>query len=91
MVVRGIKHMDITNYIYQAEKLGVFSSQELKNIIRMTPNNLEFMRETYPDQNSHFIRKNIEKYVEIMDDALLSREELLEILSNRLKRNHPIQ
>lgn len=52
-----------------------------KNIIRMTPNNLEFMRETYPDQNSHFIRKNIEKYVEIMDDALLSREELLEILT----------
>ena len=51
------------------------------NIIRMTANNLEFMRETYPDQNSHFIRKNIEKYVEIMDDALLSREELLEILT----------
>lgn len=51
------------------------------DIIRMTANNLEFMRETYPDQNSHFIRKNIEKYVEIMDDALLSREELLEILT----------
>lgn len=52
-----------------------------KNIIRMTPNNLEFMRENYPDQNSHFVRKNIEKYVEIMDDALFSREELLDILS----------
>ncbi|OLA45983.1 hypothetical protein [Ruminococcus bicirculans (ex Wegman et al. 2014)] len=51
------------------------------NIIRMTANNLEFMRETYPNQNSYFIRKNIEKYVEIMDDALLSREELLEILT----------
>ena len=51
------------------------------NIIKMTANNLEFMRETYPDQNSHFIRKNIEKYVEIMDDAMFSREELLEILT----------
>lgn len=51
------------------------------NIIRMTSNNLEFMRENYPDQNSHFIRKNIEKYVDIMDDTLFSQEELLEILT----------
>lgn len=50
-------------------------------IIRMTSNNLEFMRENYPGQDSHFIRKNIEKYAEIMDGALFSQEELLEILT----------
>lgn len=51
------------------------------NIIRMTADNLEFMRENYPNQNSYFIRKNIEKYVDIMDRSLFSQKELLEILS----------
>lgn len=51
------------------------------NIIRMTADNLEFMRENYPSYNFYFIRKNIEKYVDIMDDALFSQEELLEILT----------
>ena len=51
------------------------------NIIRMTADNLEFMRENYPSHNFYFIRKNIEKYVDIMDDALFSQEELLEILT----------
>lgn len=51
------------------------------NIIRMTADNLEFMRENYPNQNSYFIRKNIEKYVDIMDRSLFSQEELLEILA----------
>ena len=39
------------------------------------------MRENYPNQNSHFIRKNIEKYVELMDETLFSQEELTEILT----------
>lgn len=51
------------------------------NIIRMTSNNLKFMRENYPNQKFHFIHKNIEKYIEMMDDAMFSQEELLEILA----------
>ncbi len=51
------------------------------NIIRMTVNNLKFMRENYPSRNFYFICKNIEKYVDIMDYALFSQEELLEILT----------
>ena len=50
------------------------------DIIRMTVDNLKFMRENYLNQNFYFIRKNIEKYIDIMDDALFSQEELLEIL-----------
>lgn len=50
MVVRGIKHMDITNYIYQAEKLGVFSSRELKNIIESLDQSICFDYHAYePD------------------------------------------
>ncbi|MCI8755246.1 MAG: hypothetical protein HFG18_01515 [Oscillospiraceae bacterium] len=52
-----------------------------KNIIKMTSNNLEFMRANYSDQNSHFIRQDIEKYIDIMDRALFSQKELLEILT----------
>ena len=51
------------------------------NIIRMTSKNLEFLRENYPDQNYNFIFKNIEQYVDIMDDDLFSQDELLEILT----------
>ncbi len=51
------------------------------NIIRMTSSNLDFMRENYPNQNYYFIRKNIDIYVDIMDDDLFSQDELLEILT----------
>lgn len=51
------------------------------NIIRMTAHNLEFIRENYPDQNYNFIFKNIEQYVDIMNDDLFSQDELLEILT----------
>ena len=50
------------------------------DIIRMTADNLKFMRENYLNLKFYFIRKNIEKYIDIMDDALFSQEELLEIL-----------
>ena len=51
------------------------------NIIRMTAHNLEFIRENYPDQNYNFIFKNIEQYVDIMNDDLFSQDELLKILT----------
>ena len=51
------------------------------DIIRMTVDNLKFMRKKYLDWKAYFIRKNIEKYIDIMDDALFLGEELLEILT----------
>ena len=51
------------------------------NIIRMTSKNLEFLREKYPDRNYNFILKNIEQYVDIMNDDLFSQDELLEIFT----------
>lgn len=51
------------------------------DIIRMTADNLKFMRENYLNRKFYFIRKNIEKYIDIMDDTLFSREELIEILT----------
>lgn len=51
------------------------------NIIRMTVDNLKFMRENYVDQKVYFIHKNIEKYIDIMSETLFLKEELLEILT----------
>lgn len=51
------------------------------NIIRMTSDNLKYMRENYPNQTFYYIRKSIEKYIDIVDETLFSREELLEILT----------
>lgn len=50
------------------------------NIIHMTENNLKFVRLNYHEQLYHFIRANIEEYIEIMTCNLLEQEELLEIL-----------
>ena len=51
------------------------------NIIRMTEKNLRFIRANYSRQNFHYIRKNIEKYVVIMNADRLLKNELLEILT----------
>ena len=51
------------------------------NIIRMTADNLKYMRENYHNQTFYYIRKSIEKYIDIADETLFSREELLEILT----------
>lgn len=50
-------------------------------IIKMTVDNLKFMRENYLNLKDYFIRKNIEKDIAVMDDTLFSQEELLEILT----------
>lgn len=61
------------------------------NIIRMTADNLKYMRENYHNQTFYYIRKSIEKYIDIVDETLFSREELLEILtwdiSDKLKNS----
>lgn len=51
------------------------------NIIKMTVDNLIFFRKNYPNQKFCFIRKNIDKYIEIVSNDLFSQDELLEILT----------
>lgn len=51
------------------------------NIIRMTADNLKYIRENYHNQIFYYIRKSIEKYIDIVDEALFSREEMLEIIA----------
>ena len=51
------------------------------NIIRMTADNLKYIRENYHNHTFYYIRKSIEKYIDIVDETLFSREELLEILT----------
>lgn len=51
------------------------------DIIRMTVDNLKFMRENYIDQKFYYIHKNIDEYIDIMHETLFSKEELLEILT----------
>lgn len=73
-------------YYYDNFDLLNISSDKLiilinTNIIKMTENNLNFLRENYPDQKFHFIRRNLEEYVDIMSKDLFLQEELLEILT----------
>ena len=50
-------------------------------IIDMTTSNLKYIRDNYAKQKLNYISKNIEKYVEIMDEELFLQNELLEILA----------
>lgn len=73
-------------FVYDKFDIAEISDDKLTilidtDIIRMTVDNLKFMRENHLNWKAYFIRKNIEKYIDIMDDALFSREELLEILN----------
>lgn len=50
-------------------------------IIKMTAENVEFMKENYQSQFIYFIIKNIDKYVDnVMEDKPLSDEDLISIL-----------
>ena len=73
-------------FYYDSFDIADISKDKIKilintNIIRMTANNLKFLRENYPEQNFGFIRKNIERYIDIMDSNLFLQEELLVILT----------
>lgn len=50
-------------------------------IIRMTTDNLSFIRNNYPDQKFHFIRINMKEYVDTVSKTLFSQNELVEILT----------
>ena len=74
------------NFVYNCFDIAEISDDKVTilidtSIIQMTENNLVFIRENYPNQNFHFIHKNIEEYAEIMDNTIFSQEELLEILT----------
>lgn len=65
------------NFIYDKFDIAEISDDKITilidiGIIRMTVDNLKFMRENYLNQKDYFIFKNIEKYVDIMDNALFS-------------------
>ena len=74
------------NFYSQAFNISGISNDKVTilidtNIIIMTEDALKFMRENYPSQTLYFIYKNIEKYVDIVNETLFSQEELLEILT----------
>ena len=74
------------NFIYNKFDIAEISDDKITilintGIISMNSANLKFMRENYLDQKDYFILKNIEKYIDIMDNVLFSQKELLEILT----------
>ena len=52
-----------------------------EDLIVMNLENLSFMRQNYPGCNDIFIINNIEKYIELVSETSVDREELLMILS----------
>ncbi len=54
-----------------------------RQIIHMTEKNLKHMRENYPAQTIFFVKTNMEKYLELLTEEILSREELLSLLEDK--------
>ena len=69
-------HFDLLNI--PSDKLIILIDT---SIIRMTVENLNFLRDNYPDKKFHFIRRNLDEYVDMMSKDLFLQEELLEILT----------
>ena len=78
LVSLGFYYDDFALMNIQSDKLIILINT---GIITMTAGNLSFLRDNYPDQKLCFIRKNIDRYVDIMSDDLFVQEELLEILT----------
>lgn len=53
-------------------------------ILPMTLKGLEFVRKFFPEQINCYIKKNIEKYADIMTPGMFKINELLEILSSKI-------
>ena len=72
-----------------ADKLAILIEKE---IIRMTAENLNYLRENYEKrQRLYFIYRNIEKYLDIMTVDLFLQEELLEILTWKIEDEQKIR
>lgn len=78
----------VRNLCYKMECFGIPSLPEMQveilieeDLIIMNLENLNFMRQNYPECNDKFIIKNIEKYTELVSEISVNREELLMVLS----------
>lgn len=60
------------------------------SVIRMNKETLEFVRDKYPRLLEFYIRRNIDEYVNIVDNELFSLDELLSILSMDVNNKHKI-
>ncbi len=74
------------NFVYDDFDISGISDDKIailidKKIIRMTTDNLSFIRNNYPDQKFHFIRINMKEYVDTVGKTLFSQNELVEILT----------
>lgn len=74
------------NFVYDDFDISGISNDKIailidKKIIRMTTDNLSFIRNNYPDQKFHFIHINMKEYVDTVGKTLFSQNELVEILT----------
>lgn len=74
------------NFVYDDFDISGISGDKIAilidtKIIRMTTDNLSFIRNNYPDQKFHFIRINMKEYVDTVSKTLFSQNELVEILT----------
>lgn len=83
--------LDLKSFLYvniESDKMSILFSE---GIIKMTSNNLVFIRENYPKQKFEFILKNIEEYMEIMSKDLFLKDEMLEILNCSISDEYKIK
>lgn len=74
---RELKEMDLST-----DKVNILINQD---ILEMNVNNLDIVRKNYPNNLEHFIVRNINEYVEIMDKTIFVSSELLYLLSMEIE------
>jgi hypothetical protein len=77
----GYEYDDFSIKEVSSSKILILVNIEL---ILMTKENLLLFRENYPKQKIFFITKNIDKYIELLDDSIMINEEILCLLEENI-------
>lgn len=79
MILRGLNQA-MNNFDTNGINEDKFEILIKLNIIGMTKENIEFVRENYPDLVILFISKHIQDYIDCLDEEILIKEEILDLL-----------
>src|SRR5699024_6158588 len=90
MVMQGFKG-SYEEFSYEEIPSDKFNILIELNVIYMSSDNLQFVRDNYPDHLIPFIKWNIDQYMEVIDEESLPLSEIVHLISSDIKISHKIE
>lgn len=90
MVMQGFKG-SYEEFSYEEIPSDKFNILIKLNVIYMSSDNLQFVRDNYPDHLIPFIKWNIDQYMEVIDEENLPFSEIVRLISSDIKVSHKLE